>query len=153
MSSSKAQLIFSMLSGFFLLGFDQILKFLARANPSASHYLWNPWVGWEYFPNPGIAFGIPIPYYVIIIATPIVLISILGYYHKITPTSSLRATFGIMLIITGALSNFIDRYLFSVTIDYLRIATSIINLADIMIASGAFLCFLEAQRTKLLAKK
>ena len=152
MSPKKTHLIFSLLGGLFLLCFDQLLKFIARANPAATYYLWKPWLGWEYFPNLGIAFGLPIPYYLVITATPIILVIILGFFHKIT-TASLRATLGAAFITSGAISNFIDRYLFSVTIDYIRIAASVINLADIMIVGGALLCFLEVERAKLSPEK
>jgi len=43
----------------------------------------------------------------------------------------------------GALSNLIDRVLFSITIDYLRIFTSVINIADIMIVAGVVLLVLS----------
>ena len=44
----------------------------------------------------------------------------------------------LILIISGALSNFIDRILFGATIDYIRIFTGVINLADVMIVVGLF---------------
>ena len=47
----------------------------------------------------------------------------------------------LILIISGALSNFIDRILIGATIDYIRIFTGVINLADVMIVVGASLLF------------
>ena len=46
---------------------------------------------------------------------------------------------GASILIAGALSNLIDRMLYGVTIDYIRIFTSIFNLADLAIVLGAVL--------------
>ena len=42
--------------------------------------------------------------------------------------------------------HFIDRILFSATIDYLRIFTGVINIADILIVLGAFGLFFSSWR-------
>jgi lipoprotein signal peptidase len=44
-----------------------------------------------------------------------------------------------MFIIAGAVSNVIDRFIYGFTIDYIRIFTSILNCADILIIIGALL--------------
>ncbi len=137
------------MSGFFLL-LDQILKYIARGNTEFSFYVWKKYLGWEYFENSGIAFSLPFPNWLIIILTPIIL---LGLFYFVTKkkrpfgTSSGRVQpifyFGIFLIFAGAISNFIDRVLFGITIDYLRILTSVINLADVMIVVGAGIVLLD----------
>lgn len=105
--------------------------------PTHTWYLWQPWLGWEYFANPGIAFGIPIPNVVLIIVTPFLLLWLATHWQRQRLHSI--AFLGIILIVAGALSNFIDRLLYAFTIDYLRVFTAIVNLADIMILSGMLL--------------
>jgi len=137
---------FFLLSGSFFI-FDRILKHLAITNQDFTAYISKPWLGWEYFANPGIAFGIPLPWFTSLIYTPIILLGVLWYAIKkmIRSTSSVL---GVILIVLGAISNLIDRVLFHITIDYLRILTSIINLADVMIVCGALLLFWQELKKK-----
>ena len=120
-----------MLSGGFFLIIDQTLKYYARSYPQFSYYLIEPWLGWEFYQNPGIAFGISFPTKLLIIITPIILILFIFLFLNSKEKINYFAIFG--LLTTGAISNFIDRVLFGVTIDYLRIYTSLLNLADILI--------------------
>lgn len=128
-------IIYTLISGLFLF-LDQILKYLARTNPDFTFYFWKPMLGWEYFANTGIAFSIPVPNWLVILITPIILILFVSLILKAKKKSNLFYL-ALLLIIMGAISNFIDRILFSATIDYLRILTGIINLADVMIVVGA----------------
>ncbi len=139
---AKLHLLTYLLVSGFLFVSDQLLKYLARANADFSYYLWKPWLGWEYFANSGIAFSIPCPNWLIIIATPIIILGILFWYLK-SKTYKLSA---ISLIIAGALSNLTDRILFSATIDYLRFFTGVINLADVMIVGGVMMMFLKNKK-------
>ncbi len=131
-------------SGLFLL-LDQLLKCTARTNQYSSWYITKPWLGWEYFENPGIAFSLPLPNTIVLLATPIILFLLIHIllYKK---TLNRKGLLGISLIIAGATSNFIDRMIFGITIDYLRVLTSILNLADIMIGVGATLVVLSTKR-------
>ena len=140
MKKMKVYLITSTISGFFLF-LDQILKYFARTNPDFSYYLLKPWLGWEYFTNPGIAFSLPFSNTLLIILTPLIILALFIILTK-QKKPSLYFVLGLQLIITGAISNLIDRVLFSITIDYLRILTGIINLADILIMSGVLLLIL-----------
>ncbi len=139
-------LVFPLLSGF-LFVFDQILKAIARAHPDTA-FSWRNLLGWEYFENPGIAFSLPFPNLLLVIGTPIVLILLLIALQK-QPKESLLSL-GLLLIIFGALSNWIDRLAFAATIDYLRVWTGVINLADVMIVCGAVLLVYNGkQNTRL----
>ncbi len=136
----------AILGGIFLL-LDQGLKYLANTYPSFSLYIWKPWFGWEFFPNPGIAFSLPFPQFILIIGTPIVLFWL--YYIIIKEEKKNRLAMpGLIFIVYGALSNFIDRLMFGYTIDYLRIFTGIINLADIMIIIGVVALLLGEKHRK-----
>ncbi|MFB6181305.1 MAG: signal peptidase II [Candidatus Magasanikbacteria bacterium] len=121
-----------LVGGVFLI-IDQFLKFLARTHTNYSYYLYKPWVGWEYFENTGIAFGLNIPTWFLIIITPIILVL---FVHLFLEKSFLAKTGILSLLLPGAISNFIDRILFGVTIDYLRFFTTLFNIADVLIISG-----------------
>lgn len=147
MSLQKIRLLaFFLLGGsFFIL--DRILKQLAFTNQDFSAYLFQPWLGWEYFANPGIAFGIPLPWFASLVYTPIILLLVFWYAKKKMIRSN-ASIFGVILIVLGAISNLIDRTAYHITIDYIRILTSIINLADLMIVIGAVLLFWQELKNK-----
>lgn len=150
MKKAQAHLLISSLSGLFFIFLDQALKYLARANYADSYYLWRPWLGWEYFPNYGIAFSLPFPYPILIVATPLILLWFFLQIKK-QKTTSLFNT-GLIFVIAGAASNLIDRVLFNFTVDYFRVFTAIFNLADIAIVFGALTCFLADRRAGKKAK-
>jgi lipoprotein signal peptidase len=133
------------LSGFFLLS-DQLVKNYFTHHQDFSAYFIEPWLGLEYFQNPGVAFGIPIPNAVTLVYTPLVLLGLLLFLFKGHP--SFKKILGLWLITFGALSNFIDRISVEFTIDYIRVITSIFNIADIMIVAGAFLVLFEELKKK-----
>lgn len=134
------------LCGVLLLIADQILKYLARSNPTFTHYLIKPYLGWEYFGNPGVAFSLPIPNAVLVIATPLIILGLALWLIK--KQKDQIFSLGLILIIAGAVSNFIDRVIFGITIDYLRLLTGVLNLADIVIVTGAILLIVSAQKLK-----
>ena|SRR3989338_690833 len=151
---------FVLVGGLYLI-FDQILKYIARSHPEASGYLWKTHIGWEYFQNPGIAFSIPFPNNLLILITPFVIIGLSLIVTSYRCKQSIRVClkkrvsphllFGLLLIIFGASSNLIDRILFGATIDYIRLYTAVINVADIMIITGVILLLLlpkAAEKTK-----
>lgn len=139
--NKKAQPVaLATLSGLFLL-LDQGLKFLARTNQGFQWTVFDGWLGWEYLANPGVAFGLPIPNTIILFITPLILLGLFTLYGKKKRSPWYSA--GLFLIVFGAVSNYIDRILFGVTIDYLRFFTSIINIADVMIVLGAGLLIMN----------
>lgn len=124
------------IGGFFLLA-DQLLKWLARSEPDFQYYIFGRWLGWEYMANTGIAFSLPFPNWLLVLITPVIIFGLIVWaiwlVHK---QSSISYLLSLIFIISGAISNFIDRILFSATIDYIRIFTGVINLADVMIVVG-----------------
>jgi|SRR3989339_664502 len=143
MKKNRLKLYF-ILSGFLFL-LDQYLKYIAYNNQSFRMYLIKPWLGWEYFPNPGIAFGLPVPQIVIFILTPLILLALAIWWRKNNHKTN-NFYLGVCLIFAGAISNLIDRIVFAVTIDYFRVLTSVMNLADIIIVVGAFLLLNKAAK-------
>lgn len=89
--------------------------------------------------NQGIAFSIPIPMWITIIISAIIIaiLAVLFIKHWQKSTKILPA---IIFIIFGALDNFFDRVINNSTTDYLIFFNlSAINLADILIVSGVLL--------------
>jgi len=132
------------ISGGFLFLLDQILKYFAYSHQNFS-LVWKKLFGWEFYANKGIAFSLPFPNTVLLIFTPLIIFIIIAYYLKIKPENT-RQKFSLLLIILGAASNFIDRIMFGITIDYLRVLTGVINLADIMIVAGVLLLLNKKSR-------
>jgi lipoprotein signal peptidase len=144
MSTKHSRLI--IFSSGFLFILDQLLKYFARTNPYYRFYLWKHYLGWEYYLNQGIAFGIPFNNTLLVILIPIILVGLLFFYYKKNP--SFCILFGLYLIFAGALSNLIDRSFYAMTIDYIRIFTSIINLSDVAIITGAILLISKTKTIK-----
>lgn len=142
MTKYKDVFLINRLGGFLFL-IDRILKHIAYNNPWDTHLFANGYIGWQYFANVGIAFSIPLPQIVLLLATPVLLF----WIYKQTNTQSLLAKIAISLIILGATSNYIDRVFYSITIDYIRLFTSIFNIADIMVLSGIILLIKTSKYT------
>ncbi len=123
------------IGGCFFIFLDQYFKRLVQYTYPTP--LIPPFVSWEYFENTGIAFSIPIPHTIAILLTPILLIGLLSFFLQRSHTE--LTIIGGILLFCGAISNYIDRILHGFTIDYLRIYTSVINIADVLIVSGVLL--------------
>jgi len=146
MKVTKNHYVSFALGGFFFC-LDQYFKYLAHTFPSIRAYLLDPWLGWEYLANPGIAFSVPFPNALLIIGTPLILIGLLAYMGQ-KKDRTLSHIYGTLLIFFGAISNLIDRIVYGITIDYIRILTTVMNLADIMIIIGTFLLLFGGSSTK-----
>ncbi len=136
------------LSGVLFL-IDQTLKFFAL-NTSAKLFGAN--FGWRPFLNTGIAFGIPVPIWLVIIFTLPVLIYLVWYIQKniFSPAHA-----SLVLVVVGALSNLFDRVVWQGTVDYFLVYTSIFNVADILIVVGivGFLWLWRAENSGAVLKK
>lgn len=133
-------------SGCFLV-LDQILKNIAKNNTSDSFYLLKNIVGWEYFENYGIAFSLPMPKFLLISLIPLVIVSLVIFLIK-NKKKKFLFSLSISLIIAGAVSNLIDRIIFGFVIDYFRVLTSVINIADIMIIVGGLILIVQSLKKK-----
>ncbi len=138
MQKQKVHLLIApAIGGLFLIA-DQILKYIAEYHQNLSYYYIKPWLGWEYLKNPGVAFGIPIPHYVIIPLSFLILFIGFLYLSK-SEKKTILSFYALAFIASGAISNLIDRIVYSATIDYIRILGSVINMADILIILGVLL--------------
>ena len=151
---SIAILYIVLASSFFCI--DQFLKYIARAYPEKSILYLNNLFGWEFFSNYGIAFSIPVPNWFVLLLTPLLLFVVFLWYKMIENKTSFLF-FAFSLLGLGAISNFVDRMLFGFTTDYIRLFTSVINIADIMIVIGVAFMYIETQleqnKKKPLTKK
>jgi signal peptidase II len=136
-------------SSFFCI--DQFLKYIARAYPEKSILYFYNLFGWEFFSNTGIAFSIPVPHWFVLLLTPLLLFFVFLWYRSIKKKTSFLF-FAFVLLCFGAISNFVDRMLFGFTTDYLRLFTSVINIADIMIVFGVVFMYLETQLSQSVKK-
>lgn len=135
--------------GFSLVGFlalaDRLFK-MAIEQP----YFTEKRLGWrffgiEQFHNPGVAFGIPIPFYIVLPLTIIFLVSLYIWAKRATGHQNFIAFTAIFL---GALSNAFDRVTYGYTIDYLRVVNAIINGADLLILGGILYFVLHSNHRK-----
>ena len=150
MSSREKDRLLILSGGLFLILTDQTLKYLARTNQAAG-LTWKNIIGWKFFANSGIAFNIPFPAIVLNILTPLIIFYLIVLLLK-SDKNKFRFL-ALTLIISGALSNYLDRILFGVTIDYLRFFTSIINLADIIILIGVVILLSKSYNLKRVIRK
>ncbi|HLD60565.1 MAG TPA: signal peptidase II [Patescibacteria group bacterium] len=146
-----------MLCGVFLLG-DQFLKWQALHGWQVPK-VWRGVVGWQPFLNPGVAFGIPIPNFLVLLFTvPIIAILIFLLQQQLSrlapPSGTKAGTFtALLLVLTGAVSNLIDRFTFAHTIDYILVFTAVINLADVLIVVGFVVYLISLRNERQEVKK
>ena len=131
------------LSGGFFLFLDQWLKYQSAHAWSSPHLL-NKFFGWQPSVNPGIGFGLPVPNFLIILLTLIILAVVVYLFLK---SQNKISDWALALIFTGAVSNLIDRLIFGHVLDYFLLFTSLINLGDFFIVSG-FVIYLVRTSSK-----
>jgi len=143
-------LLYFLLAGLFLL-VDRFLKWQAVHGWSKPES-WLFWTGWEPYFNSGLAFGLPLPNWLIAsLSLPVIILIAYLFFASI----SLEAVYkqlALLLILTGAVSNFFDRLAYRQTIDYLRLFTGVVNLADALIVVG-FVVYLINQEIKKSRKQ
>jgi signal peptidase II len=108
-----------------LTALDQLLKYLVR------------YFGGLYVCNKNIAWSINIPEPSFWIFWTIIVSLLLFYLYKKQPKNG---SFYLILILSGAVSNIIDRLIFGCVVDFIDLKFwPVFNLADIFIALGAVL--------------
>lgn len=88
--------------------------------------------------NPGIAFDIPVPFFIILPLTLAIIVLFGGYFGRNAfKEGRLEESLACVMVCLGALGNFLDRAINGFTTDYLIILhTSAINLSDLLILLG-----------------
>jgi len=144
--------IVSLIAIFFII--DRVLKILAYRfflEETSSLRLIGNWFYFDFAKNYQIAFSLPFggPWLLVITAAIILLITLfiinLTRRHK---KLNQEATW-LILILAGAISNFIDRFNYGYVIDYLAIKNlSVLNLADVMISLGTLFLIIVIWRDR-----
>lgn len=118
---------------------DAILKvFAIKRLPEEGSHLSSP-IDFALHKNPGIAFNIPIPLPIVIVASTIIIVLLARFAYNSWQNRPDRAI-AAWLIIAGALGNMIDRIVHGFTTDYIILFTrSAINLSDVLIFLGTAL--------------
>lgn len=132
--------------GFVLL--DQIIKFFI-VDRIRHGYEGDSFFHLTFYKNTGIAFGIPFNGWLILIASFL----IVGYlfWHYRSRLTEDYVLFGLIMVVSGAFGNAIDRIFRGYVVDYVAISVfPVFNLADVLIVVGVgFLLIQEL----LIAKK
>jgi len=118
----------------FLISLDQISKYIIRTK------------GGFYICNENLAFGIKIlPYFFYILWVVIIFFILLSLYKKYF----IHSTLYILLILSGGISNIIDRLSFGCVIDFIDLKFwPVFNFADIYITLGAILILINHSKSK-----
>lgn len=139
--------IFSVLAAALLALIDQLLKGWATARllPVTAMPLWPGVVELRYILNDGMAFSMLSGRQTLLIfATSIILLAVLGWLVFGTPTALERAAWA--LVLGGGVGNLIDRVANGVVVDYINLLFmdfAVFNFADICVCTGVGLLVLS----------
>lgn len=122
-----------------ILAVDQYLKFLSISQ-ERDFFIWSRKAGFVFNINPDIAFNIQIPRYGFVIALTIFLIFFTFQYIRAWQAKEKIVIWAFGILLVGAISNLLDRFIYGHVIDYLYFAPrSYFNLADIAIVVGVLM--------------
>ena len=148
---NKIKILYLVLIGLVLLILDQIIKWLViNFIPETGYFVFQRILGVDVFTNEGIAFGLPMPKLIFYIIVFLVLFFLLQKFKKELKQKNFAILLGLTLVITGAISNLIDRIFRGFVIDYFHLFEySVFNLADVYIVIGIIiLIWLEFKKTR-----
>jgi lipoprotein signal peptidase len=126
----------------FLSVLDVCLKWLAILHAGPANAASLPAVfAFALHKNPGIAFDIPVPFFVILPLTLFIIILFGAYFgRRAFIEGKYTEALGCTMVCLGALGNFLDRVINDFTTDYFIIGrTSAINISDVLILVGMVL--------------
>jgi len=124
-----------------LVGLDQASKLWARTELSGVLELL-PNVALRFSENTGIAFSLPVPYWVTIPLSLVVIFFLVRQLWQRPHKPLVCMAFG--LILAGAIGNLIDRVLYGAVTDFISVYSfPIFNLADSFITVGVILYLWE----------
>ena len=128
----------------FLVAVDQILKRWAYnyLQEVGQIHVIEGFFSLTYLENTGAAFGIMQGQRWFFVVITIAILASIGLYYKHIPEGKPHnyLRFTMLIIVAGAIGNFIDRLLFGFVIDYLHvtfISFPVFNFADILLVVGA----------------
>lgn len=142
MDKKKTAIVYVIIAVFFLL--DRALKYLFTADwRSADLPLIGDALHLRLAQNPDMAFSLPLPLWLICIISSAILLLLIVIAVKMKKAGRVLEYVCWLAIISGAVSNLYDRFMFGYVVDYVDfMGISILNVADIMITCGAAGLFL-----------
>lgn len=130
------------LNAIVLAALDQAVKWFVRAY-LANPYILTPWFQLRYEQNTGIAWGIGIPYPLLMVLNIGLLILIPFLAYKNLDLRRHKSQIVLVLIIGGAIGNIVDRVFLGYVTDFIAIGWwPVFNLADVFLSTGIFLLLL-----------
>ena len=139
-TTTKQKIIFCLV----VFCLDRLLKMTTKHYAMFQIHTLFGFLGIEYFQNTGVAFGLPVPNIFQILFYLGFIFGIFWWCVK-NKTEWQTHLFPLTLLSLGATSNTVDRIIYGYTVDYIRLLTSVINIADIMIITGIFLLIKKPQ--------
>jgi len=130
---------------------DQLSKFLVRAYLIEPQRLIGDFLILEKSQNTGIAFGLKVNQNLILLGTIILLFFVLKIVKKELDMTKRLSQISILLILAGAVSNFVDRLFLSSVTDFISFNFwPSFNLADIFIVVGVLMIVVFYKKVKRL---
>ncbi len=124
----------------FLIILDQLTKYFIHNYFPGTTELFGKFFRLEYSQNTGMAFGIPVPYTLLIISNILLMGLIIWIINKEFDMEQPIGKAALILIISGAVGNVIDRITRGFVIDFIGIwRWPNFNLADTYISCGILL--------------
>jgi len=115
---------------------DQSIKYFFVTHPSTFWGVFD-FLSFHLVINSGIAFGIALPRWLVIITTGGILVVVGVLLGKAYRQRQVLPLWGLMLIVGGGISNLIDRVFRGEVVDYIDLKFfTVFNLADILISAG-----------------
>lgn len=132
---------------FFIL--DRYLKFIAINNfQNSSFKIIGDLLSFTFTANYFIAFSLPFSGPILNILIALIIIFLFYYlYYSAKQENNKLLTASFLLILVGAISNFIDRVTFGYVVDYIYLKHfTVFNLADVYISCGALLAIISLNK-------
>lgn len=137
-----------------LIILDQLSKYLIHDYFPVTVELLGKFFRIEYSQNTGVAFGIPVPYTFLIIGNILLMGVIVWIINKEFDLEQPIGKTALILIISGALGNIIDRILRGYVIDFIGVwRWPNFNLADAYISCGILLMIVFYGRIRHVVKR
>ncbi|MBU1178546.1 signal peptidase II [Patescibacteria group bacterium] len=147
---SASKLVLSVLGILALIFLDQGIKFMLAKQ--GGFFIWPNFLDIGFYQNRGIAFGIPLPLYLIYPLIAASLILIVWRYGRQLRQGQSWIWLACWMVLMGAASNLFDRLYWGYVVDYIHFSFgSTFNVADMTIVAGVvILLWRELEKSKTL---
>ncbi len=136
-----------------LIIIDRLSKIFILKLPDNTGVFESNYLSLKLLINPNLAFSLPLPNYLIIFLSALIIIALIYYLIKVIKVK-LIYSIALILIITGASSNLFDRLKFGGVIDFISFSFwPTFNFADVYIIIGAIILLLALKNNYPPASK